>query len=546
MKPTAFCLALFALAFSSAANAQAPNVDEGRLRTHIKTLASDFFEGRAPGSRGDDMATTYVAGAMAAMGLEPGGADGSWFQEFTLNRFVTSPANTFAVEDEVWKQGDDVMLISRKADGSKTSLVDAPLLFAGYGVVAPQAGWNDYAGVDWKGKIAVVLINDPDFEATPAEAVAGRFAGKAMTWYGRWVYKFEEAARQGAAGVLIIHEDAPAAYGWGVVRNSNGTRFDFERADKGASLATVEGWMQRAVAVELLRKSGLDFETLKRQARTPGFRPIPLNQTATISLAVTRETMSTRNVVGILRGTERPRESVVLGAHHDHLGRREPVNGDDIYNGAIDNAAGVASVLEIARIMAAGPKPKRSVVFASWAAEEQGLLGSDYYVNNPVLPLGTTAAAFTIDGLAHAGPTGEMEVLGAGKSDLDTLFKTELTKQGRRFVPDRAPERGGFYRSDHFPFARAGVPALFPAGGVIFGNGEPGTPAAAAAKDFVDHHYHKPDDEYDPTWDLSEGLKDIATILRVIGQIANSNQWPRWNRGDEFEGVRAATETARR
>jgi Zn-dependent M28 family amino/carboxypeptidase len=520
-------------------------IDEARLCEHIKTLASDFFEGRGPGTRGDDMATTYIAGAFASMGLEPAGDNGTWFQNFDLNRFSAAPTGTFSVEDEIWRQGDHVMMISRRADGVATNLKDAPLVFAGYGVTAPDKGFDDYAGVDMRGKIAIVLVNDPDFEAVAGDAVAGRFGGKAMQWYGRWPYKFDNAARAGAAGVLIVHEDAPAAYGWGVVRNSNGTRFDFVRPDKGANLAAMEGWMQRAVAVELFRKSGLDFEQLKRAARTPGFKPIVLNQTATVSMTISRETVSTRNVVGILRGASRPTEGIVMGAHHDHLGIREPVNGDAIYNGAIDNASGVAGMLEIARTMAAGPRPARSVVFASWAAEEQGLLGSDYYVNNPLFPLAKTAAAFTLDGLSHMGPTTEMEISGSGKSTLDANLRAILTAQGRTFTPDRNPQFGSFYRSDHFPFARVGVPAMHPSAGTTLVTG--GVAAGEAAlKEWIEKRYHKPQDEYNPAWDMRGAVQDVTTARSLMLDIANARTWPQWVAGDEFEGVRKASDGQRR
>jgi Zn-dependent M28 family amino/carboxypeptidase len=528
----------------SAANSTFAPIDEVRLREHIKTLASDFFEGRGPGTNGDLMATTYIAGAFAAMGLEPAGDNGTWFQNFDLNRYATAADATFSVEDEIWRQGDDVMMISRRADGSDTSLKDAPLVFAGYGVTAPDRGWNDYAGIDMAGKIAIVLVNDPDFEAVAGDAVAGRFGGKAMQWYGRWPYKFDNAALARAAGVLIVHEDAPAAYGWGVVRNSFGTKFDFVRADNGASLPVVEGWMQRAVAVELLRKSGLDFERLKVAARTPGFKPIVLSQTATVRMTVSRETIATRNVVGILKGATRPTEGVVMGAHHDHLGIREPVNGDAIYNGAIDNASGVAGMLEIARTMASGPRPSRSVIFASWAAEEQGLLGSDYYVNNPLFPLARTAAAFTLDGLAHMGPTIEMEISGSGKSTLDANLRTILTAQGRAFTPDRNPQFGSFYRSDHFPFARVGVPAMHPSAGTTLVNG--GVEAGEAAqKEWIEKRYHKPQDEYNPAWDLRGAVADVATTRSVILSVANATAWPQWVAGDEFEAVRRASDGQR-
>ncbi len=529
---------------TAGANAFAP-IDEARLRLHIKTLADDFFEGRGPGSRGDDMATTYIAGAFATMGLEPAGDNGTWFQNFDLNRFSAAPEGTFAVEDEIWKQGDHVMMISRHADGTDTNLKDAPLVFAGYGVTAPDKGFNDYAGVDMRGKIAIVLVNDPDFEAIAGDPVAGRFGGKAMQWYGRWPYKFDNAAKAGAAGVLIVHEDAPAAYGWGVVRNSNGTRFDFVRADKGASLPAVEGWMQRAVAVELLRKSGLDFEQLKIAARTPGFKPIVLNQTATVRMSIARETVSTRNVLAKLTGTTQPTEAIIMGAHHDHLGIREPVNGDRIYNGAIDNASGVAGVLEIARTMAAGPRPARSVIFASWAAEEQGLLGSDYYVNNPLFPLARTAAAFTLDGLSHMGPTTEMEISGSGKSTLDANLRTILATQGRAFTPDRNPQFGSFYRSDHFPFARVGVPAMHPSAGTTLVTG--GVAAGEVAlKEWIEKRYHKPQDEYNPAWDMRGAVQDVTTARSLMLSVANTRTWPQWVAGDEFEGVRKASDGQRR
>lgn len=520
-------------------------IDEARLRLHIKTLASDFFEGRGPGTRGDAMATTYIAGAFAAIGLEPAGDNGTWFQNFDLNRFSAAPEATFAVEDEIWKQRDHIMMISRRADGSNTNLKDAPLVFAGYGVTARERGWNDYAGVDMRGKIAIVLVNDPDFEAVAGDAVAGRFGGKAMQWYGRWPYKFDNAALVGAAGILIVHEDAPAAYGWGVVRNSFGTKFDFVRPDKGASLPAVEGWMQRAVAVELLRKSGYDFEQLKIAARTPGFKPIVLNQTATVTMNIARETVSTRNVVAVLKGGTRPTEGIVMGTHHDHLGIREPVNGDSIYNGAIDNASGVAGMLEIARTMAAGPRPDRSVIFASWAAEEQGLLGSDYYVNNPLFPLARTAAAFTMDGLSHMGISSEMEISGSGKSTLDANLRTILAAQGRIFTPDRNPQFGSFYRSDHFPFARVGVPAMHPSAGTTLVNG--GVAAGeAATKEWIEKRYHKPQDEYNPAWDMRGAVLDVTAARALMLSVANSHSWPSWVVGDEFETIRKASDAQRR
>lgn len=523
-----------------------PALDEARLRGHIQTLSSDFFEGRAPGSRGDDMATTYIAGAMASAGLMPAGDGGSWFQEFDLVRFSAADSATMQVGGLTLRQRADVMLLSRRAGRDLVSLDNAPLVFAGYGVTAAERGWDDYAGMDWRGKIAVVLVNDPDFDAEAGEPVAGRFGGRAMTWYGRWPYKFEAGALAGAAGVLIIHEDAPAAYGWGVVENSFGRRFDFVRPDGGASLAEVEGWIQQAAARQLFVQAGLDFDALRRAARQPGFRPVPLNLAATIRIPLETATVRTRNVAGALPGTDRAGETVLIGAHHDHLGIGAPVDGDRIYNGAIDNASGVAAVLEMARTLSeSGQRPRRTILFTAWAAEEQGLLGSDYYTANPLRPLATTAAAFTIDGLAHNGATTEMEIVGAGTSTLDQWFRRELAAQGRAFTPDRNPERGGFFRSDHFPFARAGVPALFPGGGTVLGSG--GLEAGRAAeRDWIERRYHKPQDEYDPAWDLTGGMQDVATVRNVIWSLATSAEWPQWTPGHEFEARRQATDAARR
>ena len=528
---------------TAGAAALAP-IDERRLREHIRTLSSDFFEGRFPGTHGDLMATTYIAGAMAAMGLEPAGVGGSWFQPFDLVRFAAADSATLTVGSQVFRQLDDVVLISRKADGSALGLAGAPLVFAGYGVRAPEQNWDDYAGVDWRGKIAVVLVNDPDFEAAAGEAVAGRFSGRAMTWYGRWPYKYDAGALAGAAGVLIVHEDAPAAYGWGVVRNSFARRFDFVRADRGASLLTVEGWMQRRVAEAICAAAGRDYAALKRAAREPGFRPVDLGLSADVVLEVATQTVQTRNVAGMIRGSSAPGETVLLGAHHDHLGVGAPVDGDAIYNGAIDNASGVAATLEVARSFLSGPAPRRSLVFCAWGAEEQGLLGSDYYVSAPLRPLETTAAALTIDGLSHTGPASDMEIIGAGRNSLDTDFEAVLAAQGRTLTPDRYPERGGFYRSDHFPFARAGVPALFPGGGTVLGQG--GQAAAdAAERDWIERRYHKPQDEYDPNWNLAGALQDIAVVRDVMARVASSTAWPQWNPGNEFEAIRRRSDAAR-
>jgi Zn-dependent M28 family amino/carboxypeptidase len=424
------------------------------------------------------------------------------------------------------------------------SIESAPLVFLGYGVRAPERRWDDFKGQDLRGKVGLVLINDPDFETGQ-----GDFGGKAMTYYGRWTYKYEEAARQGLAGLLIVHETAPASYGWATVKNSNAnTMFDIVRQDPAAVHPLMEGWIQRDVAAELLRAAGHDLDALKRQAQTRDFRPVALpNATLSASYAVRRATIRSRNVLGRLPGRTRPAETILYGAHWDHLGVGAPdARGDSVYNGAVDNATGVAAVIELARVFAAGRRPDRSVVFAAWTAEERGLLGSEYYAANPVYPLETTVAGFNVDALAPTGPSRDVLVVGYGQSELEDRLERALTAGGRVVARDPHPEAGYFYRSDHFPMAKRGVPMLYIDSGVDLLEG--GTTAGEAADAaYRRDRYHQPADEFAPdAWNFAGIAQDVTLLHRLGLELANSRAWPNYRTTSEFRPIRDASAARRR
>jgi Zn-dependent M28 family amino/carboxypeptidase len=417
------------------------------------------------------------------------------------------------------------------------SIKDAPLVFVGYGVKAPERQWDDFKGVDLRGKIMVVLVNDPDFEGGE-----GRFGGKLMTYYGRWTYKFEEAARQGAAGILIVHESAPASYGWATVKNSNtNTMFDIVRKDPKASHTQLEGWIQRDLAVDLFKRSGLDFEAAKAAAKRADFKPAPLKATFSASYTVKPEVITSHNVAGIVPGKGHAAETVIYSAHWDHLGVGEPdAKGDRIYNGALDNASGVAALLELARAYGKGPQPDRSVLFLAVTAEEKGLLGSEYYAANPLRPLATTAAVINMDGPFGAEKTKDFSISGAAKLDLLTMLTEEAAKQQRRYTPDARPEAGSFYRSDHFPFAKRGVPAVsYDAGQDLVNGGE------ARGKELQDAYtrdkYHQPADQFDPQWDTGSVQGDMTILYDVGRRLADGRDWPNWAADSEFRGLRDAS-----
>ena len=529
--------------------AQTASFDPQRLSQHVQTLSADSFEGRAPATAGETKTVEYLTRAFQAAGVQPGGEiiDGrrQWTQRVPLLKSditgtphlqFRTPAGPVALT-----QGEQIS-VRAPLNGQKQVAVNAaPLVFAGYGVDAPERQWDDFKDVDVRGKVIVVLVNDPDFDGGE-----GEFGGKAMTYYGRWTYKYEEAARRGAAGVLVVHETEPASYGWATVKNSNtNTMFDIVRQNPAADHAPIEGWIQRDTAVRLFRDAGLDFEQAKAAAKRRDFRPVDLKSTMTAHLNANTEVITSYNVVGMLPGTERPDETVIYTAHHDHLGIGEPdANGDRIFNGALDNATGTAHLIEQARAFASRPRTERSVVFLAVGAEEKGLLGTEYYVANPLYPLSKTVAVLNTDSMGVFGPARNFSIAGTARLELLDRLVAEAGRRGRTFSPDPRPEAGSFYRSDHFPFAKEGVPAIswragndLINGGVARGN--------ALAADYTEKRYHQQDDEFDPNWDFS-GMVQDAHLLHAVGYaLANSNDWPNWSPDSEFRATRDASAAQR-
>ncbi|MDB5455046.1 MAG: peptidase, partial [Caulobacter sp.] len=526
-------------------------IDVQRLSDITRALSSDAFEGRAPGSPGEARTVAYLIERFKALGLEPGGEAGGWTQAVPVVRFQVKAATiglTVGGETRPLVQTRDVMIRTRQPRAS-VSVDAAPLVFVGYGVTAPERGWDDFKGVDLKGKIAVFLINDPDFEAQPGEPVAGQFGGKAATYYARWTYKYEEAARRGAAGAIIVHETAGAAYGWSTVTASNGEVFDIARADPAKDSAPIEGWMQRDVAVDLFRRSGLDFEQLKAQARTAAFRPVALKATLSAKLDMAVEPLKSLNVLAKIPGAARPDESVMYGAHWDAFGLGAPdAKGDRVRHGALDDGIGVAGLLEIARAFKAGPAPARSVVFGVWTGEERGLLGSGWYVTHPLYSLAKTAANYTIDVLQPLGPSRDVVLVGYGQNTLEDDLAKAAAGQSRTVTPDAHPERGLFYRADHFSLAREGVPTLLL---MSLGGGPDLVEGGRAAgdrwiSDYTARCYHQTCDAWSPDWDLRGAAQDIGLIYQMGRDLADSDRWPSWKAGSEFGPVRAKSAAARR
>ncbi|MDB5451408.1 MAG: peptidase, partial [Phenylobacterium sp.] len=431
----------------------------------------------------------------------------------------------------------------------RVTIKDAPLVFVGYGVAAPERGWDDFKGVDLKGKIAVFLINDPDFEAKPGEPVAGKFGGPAATYYARWTYKYEEAARRGAVGALIVHETPGAAYPWSTVVASNGESFDVVRADPAKDKALIQGWIQRDLAVDLFRKSGLDFEAEKARARTAGFRSVALKGAAfSADYAQSVERLQSRNVLAALPGTSRPDEAIMFGAHWDAFGiGPADATGDTVRHGAADDGVGVAGVIELARAFAAAPKPQRTLVFAAWTGEERGLLGSEYYADHPAFPLPKTVANFTIDVLQTAGPSRDVVLVGSGQNALEADLARAAAKQGRTVTPDPHPERALFYRADHFSVAKRGVPTLLLMG--MSGGPDLLTGGREAGERWVTEYttrcYHQVCDNWSPAWDLRGAAQDVDLLYEAGSELANSDRWPAWNAGSEFKQVRDRTAAER-
>ena len=511
-------------------------ISAAEYERHIVTLASDEFEGRKPGTAGERKTVDYLVAEFKKLGLQPGNR-GAWTQEVPIVEITAGTDAELKLGDAALAYGKD-MVIWTKRVAPEVTLADSPLVFVGHGVVAPEAGWNDYAGVDMRGKTAVILINDPGF-ATGDEKL---FRGRAMTYYGRWTYKFEEAARQGATAAIIIHDDEPAAYPWDTVQNSwMGPQLDTASPDGNAGRIAIEGWVTRAAGDALLQANGLSYADLVKAASRPGFKPIELRQRASGSLRNAIRRASSSNVLAMIPGSKRPDEVVVYMAHWDHLGRSLGRSGDNIFNGALDNASGTAGLLAIAKAFAESPRrPERSVVFLGLTLEESGLLGSAYYASNPVFPLRKTVAALNMDAMSWGGPTRDVSVIGFGASELEEYLAVAAKTQDRVLRMEPTPEKGFFYRSDHFNFAKVGVPALYFKMGVE--DREKGVEWARARQaEYTLRDYHKPSDEWRPGTDLRGSLEDLELLYAVGARLAREKRFPNWYPSSEFRSARDRT-----
>jgi len=503
----------------------------------VQVLASDAFEGRAPGSRGETLTINYIRDQMQRIGLQPGNGD-HWFQAVPITITTTDPATVITIDQQAqhheWALGRDMVIGTRQAQ-PRIQIEHSEIVFVGYGVQAPEYDWNDYAQGEWQGKTVVMLVNDPGFHNHDLSL----FEGRRMTWYGRWVYKFEEAARQGAAAALLIHDSAGAGYDWDVVQHSwGGAQFDlpFNPDDEPRLLA--QGWLTQDAARTLFHHAGLDLEQLYRAASQPGFTPISLNAYLSLDLHSHIEASQSHNVIGVLPGSGRGDEAILYMAHWDHLGKHDDEPDAPIYNGAVDNTSGVAGILEIAAAMAAQPPPQRSVIFMATTLEEAGLLGSHYYIQHPTFPLNKIAAAINIDAMSVYGRARDVMVIGLGNTDMEEILEALAAKQGRYLREEEALHSGLYFRADHFSFARAGVPAIYPNGGLDLING--GRAAGRrAAEDYARNRYHSPFDEYDAdTWKLDGLVQDLSLLHELGTVLANSDHWPQWYENSPFRARR--------
>ncbi len=506
------------------------------FRAQVEGLAADELEGRAPGSEGERKTVEYLEKEFLELGLQPA-AGGDFRQDVALVEVAGSAqALSFAKGGGVLSlaYGDDMVINSRRVQPA-ASVADSEVVFVGYGIHAPEFGWDDYAGIDMRGKTALILVNDPGF-VTGEESL---FRGKAMTYHGRWTYKFEEASRQGAAAAIIVHQTAPASYDWSVVRNSwSGPQFYLDSADGNAERTQLEGWITEARARQLVELAGEDFDALATAAVQRGFRPVPLGVKATGSVRTAIRHKRSPNIAGLMPGKDRPDEYVVYMGHWDHLGVDDGTEGDRIYNGAVDNATGVAGILTIARAYRDMlPGPSRSVLFLAVTAEESGLLGSEYYVAHPLVPLEKTAAVINMDALVPLGRARDIEVVGYGASELEDILADAARVQKRTLTPDRRPEAGYFYRSDHFNFAKAGVPSLYVKSGTQLREGAEGA-GQARLDDYQASRYHKPGDEYSEDWDVSGTIEDLRLLFEVGARVASEETWPEWRKDNEFRPAR--------
>lgn len=545
MKTPFACLAaLIAIASSSAACAD--SVDPKRLSEIVRVLASDEFQGRAPGTAGETKTIDYLVETFRGLRLEPGAANGSWTQDVPLLRTQIETPRTLqmTINGKVRPlvQSKDIYF-STVRDSQQALIEAAPLVFVGYGVTAPERQWDDYKGVDLRGKVAVYLVNDPDFSAQPGEPVVGKFGSRRMTYYGRWTYKYEEAARRGAIAALIVHDTEGAGYGWSTVIAPGGENYALVYADasKAPPSLKLQGWLEGAAATDLFRSAGLDLADLRRRARSADFKPVLLKGTTfTADVLVATVKSISHNVLAKITGSEHPDETVMLSGHWDAYGLGTPdAQGRTVRPGANDDALGIAGVVELARLFKAGPRPKRTLVFAAWTAEERGLIGSQAYASNPVYPLSKTVANLTLDVLQTAGLARDVLLVGAGQSDLEDDLARAAKKQDRTITPETLPERGLFYRADHFSLARQGVPVLL----LMALSGAPdlregGRPAGEKWLTEYMRCYHQTCDAWDAGWDLRGAAQDVELFHIMTADLANSRHWPQWRTDSEFHAIR--------
>lgn len=557
MKPSALrpaaALALLAIAAPAfAADDPRPAFDTGRVSDVVRSLSADEYEGRAPGTPGEAKTVAFIVEQFKALGLEPAGPAGSYVQVVPMVRTQVPADAAMSVRVNgqrraLAQQSDMAALALRPVD--RVVIQDAPLVFVGYGVHAPERGWDDYKGADLRGKVAIYLINDPDFEAAPGDDSYGRFGGRAATYYARWTYKYEEALRRGAVAALIVHETEPAAYGWKTAIAPNGEGYDIQRKDPAREKLLLQSWIHRDAATKLFADAGLDFEALKKSARSASFKPVALpGATFAADFPLQHVRIESHNVLGKITGAKHPLESVMVGAHWDAYGEGAPDAAGHRYRaGALDDGIGIVGVLEVARAFKQGPRPQRTLVFGAWTAEERGLLGSEYYAAHPVLPLETTVANLTMDVLQPNGLARDVVLVGAGQSQLEGLLARKAGAQGRVVTPDAKPERGLAFRADHFPFAKRGVPALVFMG---MGGGHDLLNGGREAGDrwvqqYTDQCYHQACDRWSDAWDLRGAAQDMTLIYEMARELADSRDWPEWNAGMEFKAARDKSSSRR-
>jgi Zn-dependent M28 family amino/carboxypeptidase len=546
--PASTCLAAMALAVAptppTAAQPASPTISAERMTEITRVLASDEFQGRSMGGAGEEKTVNYLIQQFEAAGLEPGGENGGWTQSVPMIRTrLQAPVSVTVRQGAMNRQlsvPDDVYL-STVRDTTNARIANAPMVFVGYGVTAPEREWDDFKGADLKGKVAVFLVNDPDFEAAAGESVAGTFGGTTMTYYGRWTYKFEEAARRGAIAALVVHDTAGAGYGWNVVQSPAGENFNVVLGRDARQPVLLQGWIQGPLFADMMKQAGHDFEAVKRQARTREFRPIDLKATLSAEAAVDLTRLTSRNVLGKLTGARYPNETVSYGGHWDAYGiGPADAQGRTIRPGASDDALGLAAMIEVARKFAAGPRPERTLLFAAWTAEERGLLGSEHYASHPLYPHESMVANLTFDTLQWAGPVKDVVLIGKGQSDLEDVMAEEARKQGRYVTPEGHPERGLFYRADHFSLAKRGVPVLLNmalAGAYDLQSG--GREAGERwLSDFTTNCYHQACDAWSPGWNLAGAVQEAELFYAIGARLANGRSWPRWKSGSEFGKIR--------